>query len=411
MPCVPPPRRTSRVAAFVGFIAALLSACGPGVTLRAQERQALRPFADDLLAPVQPVDDADADADGAEADKVPLLPIERVVRFSVSGNDLVLATDFKIGDGRRQIRLKEMEGNTRVEVGQRPRNRIGLVPFFKFTHEGAATQDGTGSVQITVDVQGARLSLKRVYNFEDVQTTVTLVQEDAAARNRWGVDRRFEEGRSDVQRPDRVRLQVRVVRPSMPATDEVRVQAASFAELLRRYPGEAARHLAPVFRQLGQDAAVFRVDDRVAWQLFPAAVDADQLTASKVTELVTRLDDVEFRQRELATAELEVLGGPAMQILGEMDRTSLTAEQNARVDAILARYAPLDPDEAAELLDDAEFLLRCFTYSDVSPVRAAAAKALETKLGETLNLDPRAALPKRVAAADAVRERHLTDER
>ena len=394
---MPPARRRTRFAAHAGFAVIVAAGCAIGVA-RGQELRAGELL--DVAAP-----------EPAEPEP---LPIDRVIRFSITRNDLAVASDFKLGDGKRQVRLKGLDGNTRVEVGQRPRGRGLLVPYFTLNHVGAATEDGAGTAEIKVDVQGGRLNLMHRANLGDVQTTVTLTQDDLDPRNRGGAWRGFGRGDGfdprpfagdDNPRPDRVRLSVRVVRPAMPPADEVRVSAVSFAELLRRHPGVTARYLGPVFRQFGQDAVVFRVDDRLAWQLFPAAVDADQLTASKVIELVDRLNDDDFRKRELATAELEVLGGPAMLILGEIDRTSLTAEQTTRIDAILSRHTPLAADEADALLEDEEFLLRCFTYSDVAPIRAAAAKALEAKLGGKLALDPRATPVRRARDADAVRDK------
>jgi hypothetical protein len=198
-----------------------------------------------------------------------------------------------------------------------------------------------------------------------------------------------------------------MVHPQPPPVEDYRLAAPTFAELLRRNPGPAARHLAPLFREFAQDAAVFRVDPRVAWQLFPNAAEADEATASKVLGLVDRLDDDDFRERELATAELEVIGGPAMLVLGEVDRETLSPEQNTRIDAIFSRYRQLDEEQVAELREDDEFLLRCFTYSDVYPVREAAVRALQRKLGDDvkLGLDARAALPTRVLAADKLRDR------
>ena len=61
------------------------------------------------------------------------------MRFSIRGDDLAVSSDFKLTDGRRQVRLEGLEGNTRVDVGQAPQRRMGLVPYFKLTHAGAAS--------------------------------------------------------------------------------------------------------------------------------------------------------------------------------------------------------------------------------------------------------------------------------
>jgi hypothetical protein len=202
-----------------------------------------------------------------------------------------------------------------------------------------------------------------------------------------------------------VTLNVRVVTSTREPVDDVRLSAGSFEELLRKYPGPTAKYLAPVFRDFGQDAAVFAVDPRVAWQLFPDAVDPDEAMASRVLALLDRLNVDDFRQREAAAVELAELGGPAMLVLGELDRATLTGEQNARIDTLLAGYRRLDAAEAAALLEDPEFLLRCFTYCEDRPARAAAARALGQVLArDDLPLDPASELPARTRAADLVRD-------
>lgn len=394
-----PARRRMRFA--VRGFAAVLAA---GIAVGTARAQVARPAADELLK-------TDIDLDAPE-----LLPIERVVRFSLRGDDLAIASDFKLTDGRRQVRLEGLEGNTRVDVGQRPQRRMGLVPYFRLTHAGPANDEGAGIAETNVEVQGIRISLNRKATINEVETNVTFGQDELYRRNRggWGFNGGLREmdrggaGMFDPPRADRVRLSVRVTRPNE-AADQINAEASSFAELLRQHPRTVARYLAPIFRQFQQDGTVFRIDDRIAWQLFPDAVEPDERIASKVNELVEQLNDDDFRQRELATAELEVLGGPAMLILGEMDRESLTAEQNSRIDAVLSRFSPLGDEEAATLLDDPEFLLRCFTYSDVPPVRAAAARALEKKLGEDLTLNATATLARRTRDADKIRERLPTD--
>jgi hypothetical protein len=148
---------------------------------------------------------------------------------------------------------------------------------------------------------------------------------------------------------------------------------------------------------------VFRVDPRIAWQLFPDADAPDAATTSRVAALVGRLDDDDFRTREDATAELEVLGGAAVRALEDVPRDGLSAEQNARIDAVLARYTQLEPDEADRLRGDPHFLLRCFAYCDLPPVRAAAVTALRRVLGKYVELDASDEPAARARAAETLR--------
>lgn len=322
---------------------------------------------------------------------VPQLPIEQVIRFTLRGDELALETDLRFLPGVRQVRLRGLEGIAEVQVGQRPRGPMRLVPFYDFTYRGPAEPAG-GSVQTNVNAVAGRLRITRVHRLDDLHATVGLTQEAFARRGRPGA------------RATRVTLTVRVVTSTKGAVEEFRLSAGSFEELLRRHAAAAAKYLAPVFRDFGQDAAVFGVDARVAWQLFPDAVEVDEATASRVLAVLERFNAPEFAQREAAAAELDAIGGPAVRVIGELDREALTAEQNTRIDAFLADYRQLDAAEVAGLLEEPGFLLRCFTYCEVEPARAAAARALAEILALPLDLDPAADLPARIAAADLLGE-------
>lgn len=338
-------------------------------------------------------------------DIVPQLPVERVIRFRLRGNsgsgngaggDLAIETDLRIGHGARQVRLQGLEGLAEVHVGQRPRGPMGLVPFYDFSYRGPAGLTG-GSLQTTVNVMGGQVRIARVHHLDNLHTTIRLGQESRVRRNGRGVQQ--------PPRENRVTLNVRVVTSTNQLVDDLRVTAGSFEELLRKHAGPAAKYLAPLFRDFGQDAEVFAVEARVAWQLFPDAVEADEALASRVLALLDRFNDDDFRVREAAATELDALGGPAVLVLGELDREALPAEQNTRIDAFLAKYRRLDPADLAALLEDPEFLLRCYTYCEEQPARAAAVRALERLLArDDLHLDPASGLPARTRAAALVRD-------
>jgi hypothetical protein len=313
---------------------------------------------------------------------------DKAVRFSLRGSDLVVSSDLKVPSGElTEIKLLGLNGTTRVEMGRR----------FALTWT-KIDEEGNGSEQVNVDAGGGRIRLTRMMHAGDLWTTVSFLQDSS------GLWRR---GRSLEQRGDsvslRIRSNVRTNGPVFPSTTDLR--AASFEELLRKYPGMCAKHLVPLFREFNQDLAVFRVEGHLAWQLFPEAFNADAAMTSKVMSLVERLDAGDFRERELATTELDVLGGGAVVVLGDIDRTPLTPEQRTRIDAVLARFNQLSGEQIADLLDDAEFLLRCFIYGETEPIRAAAVRAISQKFGadKAAVLKPGAKLADRFAAAEDVR--------
>ena len=332
------------------------------------------------------------DEDATNLDGEPL-PAERVIRFALRGPELSVSSELAARDGARQVRIQGLEGITQVQVGRRFRGPAGMVPYFELGHRGPA-RPGGGNVQFAIAAQGGSLRITRTILEGDLHTSVILTQ-----------DSFLRPGRAAQQRGDRVTLRIRVIRNALKADADVRLTAGSFAELLRKHPGPTAKYLAPVFRAFGgQDAAVFGVDPAIAWQLFPDAVDADEALASKVLEMVDRLNSDDFAAREAAAAELDALGGPAVLVLGELDRTSLSAEQNTRIDSFLARYRQLSAEEVAALLEEPEFLLRCFTYCDVEPVRAAAVRTLDALVEQPVNLVASDPFPERLRAAEALRD-------
>jgi hypothetical protein len=202
----------------------------------------------------------------------------------------------------------------------------------------------------------------------------------------------------------RVRSNQRFGGPTL-FSGQIDIRAASFEELMRNHPGVCAKHLVPLFREFNQDMTLFRVDAHLAWQLFPEAFTADAATTSKVLALVERLDAADFRERELATAELDVIGGATVVVLNDVDRTPLSPEQRTRIDAILARFNQLDTDQVARLLSDPEFLLRCFVYGESEAIRVAAVHVMGQKYGadKVAALKASSNLTNRLATADEVR--------
>jgi hypothetical protein len=314
---------------------------------------------------------------------------EQAVRFALRGSDLSISTDLKIADGQRiDVKLKGLDGAAEIERARQ----------FSFTYT-EIDEDGGRLEHVTVWAGGSMTRVERRTRSGDTWSNVTLIQDGS------GVWRR---GRSLEPRNERVSLRVRSNQrfggpPIFNA--QIDVRAASFEELLRNNPAVCAKHLVPLFREFNQDLPIFRVDAHLAWQLFPEAFSADAATTSKVLALVDRLDAEDFRERELATTELDVIGGAAVVALNDVDRTPLSPEQRTRIDAILARFKQLDGEQLAKLLNDSEFLFRCFVYGDTEAIRAAAVQVMGQKFGadKVAALRPGSNLANRLAAADEVR--------
>jgi hypothetical protein len=333
-------------------------------------------------------------AQGKEAKSPSPLEVapEQAVRFSLRGSDLAISTDLKIpADKRVDLKLTGFDGAAQVERGRR----------FVLTYTDL-DEDAGRSEQVIISADGSRVRVTRMTRSGDTWSSVTLDQDGSGIRRR---------GRSLEARSEPVSLRVRSNQrfggpPILNAQSDIR--AASFEELLRNYPGVCARYLLPLFRKFNQDVAIFRVDAHLAWQLFPEAFTADAATTSKELALVERLDADDFRERDLATTELDVIGGAAVVVLNDVDRTPLSPEQRTRIDSILARFSQLDTEQLAKLLNDSEFLLRCFVHGETEAIRAAAVHVMGQKFGadKVAALQAGATLAARLAAADEVRN-HL----
>jgi hypothetical protein len=377
--------RAGRSSLGAGRLLGVLIAVGIGVGIGAFTNFA----AAQQLLPRGPAERLLDEAQDNEAKSTLQVAPEQAVRFAVRGSDLTIYTDLKIAaDQRIDVKLTGFGGTAQVERGRR----------FMLTYTDL-DEDGGRSEQVIVSAGGSRVQLTRMTRSGDTWSNLTLIQDGS------GLWRR---GRSLEPRSERVSLRVRSNQrlggpPIFNA--QVDIRAASFEELLRKYPGVCFKHLLPLFREFNQDLQIFRVDAHLAWQLFPEAFSADAATTSKVLALLERLDAQDFRERELATTELDVIGGAAVMVLNDDDRTPLSPEQRTRIDAVLARFKQLDSDQLATLLNDSEFLLRCFVYGETEAIRAAAVHVMGQKFGadKVAALKPGSNLAARLVAADDVR--------
>lgn len=156
--------------------------------------------------------------------------------------------------------------------------------------------------------------------------------------------------------------------------------AADFPEFIRRYPTETSRYLRPIIEAYGPQPKLFMVDDALAASVFPEAFKVDDATRDRVISLVKQLDADSFRQRQDAGDALQKMGTPAATVLATLDRNTLTPEQAARIEAILASAQPTFKFDARKLREDKSFLLDCL-MSDNRSIRVAALAALNKAIG------------------------------
>jgi hypothetical protein len=310
----------------------------------------------------------------------PQYSIEQVVEFYIEEEGLAVRTALRPTNGLLTVDVSDLPGTMRVDVTLRSRrDRPGGSLFFKLMHtspdDGDAGNAGRASTDTNLFVRPGYFQLNRVTRSGDELWTASLTQSGDFGNSAVPL----------ADRDDRVSLRVRRIRVSTGAlAEDIQRSAPSFIELLRRYPHETTEHLGPVFREFKQEANVFGADARVAWQVLSDRLPRDPKLVPKVEALVAQLDASDYRERESAARRLRELGGPAALVLSDLPRGRYSAEQNSRIDTVLADYRPLADDVAEERLNDPEFLLSCLAYSDDALIRAGAAKRLAELTGKSL---------------------------
>ena len=184
-------------------------------------------------------------------------------------------------------------------------------------------------------------------------------------------------------------------------SQNVTLVAETFAALRRQHPHEVDAFVRPLLRELRQEAA-FAPDAATAWQVLSDRWPLDASTEARVRAELPALDAADFRHREAAVTRLRAVGRDAALAIRRMDRAGLSAEQNARLDGVAARFEPLRASRAAELRQDPTFLLDCL-YADEPNARRLALARLAEIVGRPLAIDVDAPLDVRVPAVDRLR--------
>jgi hypothetical protein len=304
-----------------------------------------------------------------------------MAEFAIEDEGLTVRTSLRPTNGLTLVEATNLSGTIRADVTLRSRrDRPGGSLFFKLNYASPDAAGGPPTIETNLFVRPGYFLLNRVVRSGDELWTASLTQSGDFGRSA---------AVPLADRDDHVALRVRRLRVATgELTEDIQRSAPSFVELLRRYPNEAAGHLGPVFRDFKQEAAVFGADARVAWQVLSDRLPRDPALVPKVKQLVLQLDASDYRDRESAARTLRDLGGPAALVLGDLARDHYSAEQNSRIDTLLAAYHPLADDAVTERLNDPEFLLSCLAYSEDGAIRTGAAQRLTELTGKTVATTP-----------------------
>ena len=320
--------------------------------------------------------------------------IRDVVTFAIDDGDLVVRTGLDDTQGKSRVQVKDLPGFSTVMVQGKQEGNDGAsgVRLFEFTHYSFNTP-GAIKVQTSVFATvGYGLQLARMIERFGEDASIQFIQ-----MRRFG-------GLEELIGDEGVTLYVQVINNLTDRTTvDLKLSAPNIIELRRLYPQETAEYLQPIFRDLGQDATVFAIDPRLAWQVFADAYKPDDAVKAKVDAIVPKLDSDDFAQREDALANLQKLGQQAALYLMNADRSTFSAEQNSLIDTFLAEYQPVSQAEAQKLRTNVGFLLDCL-YSDDQTIRTRALSALEEVAGQKLTFDVTAPAVDRLAAITKIRD-------
>jgi hypothetical protein len=208
-------------------------------------------------------------------------------------------------------------------------------------------------------------------------------------------DAKLRDVRFTVQRPRRVRP-----RPLH------EFAAQDLVQLFIEHQAELRQYLIPMLKEAyGQNPLRPHAGD--VYRAF-ASIPADPVMIEKVRAILPDFDAAAAPAREAASAKIQSLGPAGILAAQRIDRSDLTPEQAARLDAIVAHDA-IWPDPEAAAQKDAYFLVDCLQDAD-ERVRTAALESLRTLKGSAIAFDVSASPAARAKAAEALYDK-LDDER
>jgi hypothetical protein len=164
------------------------------------------------------------------------------------------------------------------------------------------------------------------------------------------------------------------------------LKADSFVALRRKYPRETQTYLVPILRDLHQ-TKVLAVDPLVAGQVLGGKSKVSDEALKKIKAAMAKFDSDKFQERESAAKELQALGGEAAMYLRDAPRTGWSQEQSNGVDAFLAKFGAIAPEEAEKLAASPAFLLDVLYSDDASLRQAAIARLKKLAKGNPIDFD------------------------
>jgi len=314
----------------------------------------------------QPADEADAGDDNAPA-TIQAPSIASVVKLSMSNHILSMSSD-----------LPALQRETRVAIADFPGKTIAVID---------RTSQATPVISIRHEIW-APPNKSMIYTFSSLQNDVRLAVDSEDAHELRSVQfiQASPTGGADPEEPAiKLYVSVRAIDSNNIKPVTLKLVADDVVQLRRKYPRETVEYLQPMLAAIRQEAAVFGIDHREAWQVLQKHLQVDPKVADQVKKLLADLDAEEYATREAASEALDKLGEPGALAVMRMSRTSLTPEQHSRLDAFIAKYKPFSEADATRYAADVPFLLDCL-YTDDQPMRTLAIKQLKEQTARPIDL-------------------------
>ena len=329
---------------------------------------------------------------------LPPAALKDVFQFRAEPTGLVVVTRLLETDGDVTFPVTDFPGYARLGLTGKPNAELATPASFKLILHRfddpsvtySQTEVWTNSLISQFQLTHTAESLHHTYSVQLIQSPRILGELNSA--------------------PDEaLRLLVRNVDlDSGDATLDVRIAAPDLQSLRRKYPRETSQYLRPILDDMEQLSPLFSADERAAWQVLGSAPELSLAATQRLADVLTRLESDKFSDRQKAQRDLKALGQQAALALRSLDRTALTPNQNAEIDAFLSSYSPLNPEETQRLALSPDFLLDCMELPDPT-LRAAAWTKLQSlpsslPLPPTLTFNPTADPTTREAAISNLRQ-------
>ena len=298
--------------------------------------------------------------------------MEEVLSFSIQGTKIVATTSMPAtGPDFDAVKVRHLSGQSRVRV-QYGDGRTGVASDRRrFIQMEYFDMQAPG----TVLVHDQLLSDPDLLNISE-----DLDYNDGSARSVQLVQ-------SAAEGPEAIKLYVEDFPPNdQGKMGKYELSAPSFTAMCWEHPGEANEYLRPIFRRLGEEAALFAVGPRAAWQVMADDRPVDPATAAATDAVMKDLGAESFSQRERAAAELRKLGEKAAIYLMKQRPGNLSLEQEMRVDLFLVPYRPLSADQVTRLGRDPTFLIDCL-YNNDAALKKLIVRRLEKITGREIDFD------------------------